>query len=141
MITNDRQYKITKAQAQNLANAIESFDEKSEEFEEVDPRLIKAQYAAIKLQLQDLRVQIREYEEIKSGKFSYVEVDDIDDLPIALIKARIAEGLTQAELAQKLGMPEQQIQRYESQKYSTASLERLKEVAKTLGLKIKVTRA
>ena len=33
-------------------------------------------------------------------------------LPIELIRARIAKGLTQKDLARKLGLKEQQIQRY-----------------------------
>ena len=39
-------------------------------------------------------------------------------------------------LAEKLGLKEQQIQRYEATLYAGLSLERLQEVADTLGLEI-----
>jgi HTH-type transcriptional regulator/antitoxin HigA len=53
-----------------------------------------------------------------------------------LIRARISKGLSQRQLAEALGLKEQQIQRYESDRYATASLRRLEEVAKALELKI-----
>jgi transcriptional regulator with XRE-family HTH domain len=49
-----------------------------------------------------------------------------------LIKARIAAGITQKELAAKIGVQEQQIQRYESDRYASASLARLTQVAHAL---------
>lgn len=64
------------------------------------------------------------------------------DLPLAdltdgLIKARIARGLTQKELAEKLNIDERQIQRYESTRYQGAALRRLQEVADALNVKIR----
>jgi HTH-type transcriptional regulator / antitoxin HipB len=41
----------------------------------------------------------------------------IEDLPTTLIKARIASGLTQKDLAERIGVQEQQIQRYEANHY------------------------
>ena len=58
------------------------------------------------------------------------------ELPIVLIEGRIAAGLTQRELAERLGLPEQQIQRYEATLYGGVSLERLQEVADVLGIEI-----
>lgn len=56
---------------------------------------------------------------------------------IRLIKARIARGLTQKELAEKLNINERQIQRYESTLYEGAALRRLQEVADALNVKIR----
>ncbi|MFQ5652267.1 MAG: helix-turn-helix transcriptional regulator [bacterium] len=53
-----------------------------------------------------------------------------------LIQARIARGLTQKELAQKLGLKEQQIQRYEANDYAKASLARLNQIIDVLKVKI-----
>ncbi len=49
-----------------------------------------------------------------------------------LIKKRRLNGWTQEQLAEKLGIKEQQVQRYESTKYQSASLRRLIEIAKIL---------
>ena len=53
----------------------------------------------------------------------------VGEIPRMLIKARIAKGLSQKELAERLGLKEQQIQRYEATEYATASLARIREVA------------
>jgi transcriptional regulator with XRE-family HTH domain len=47
-----------------------------------------------------------------------------------------ARGLSQRDLAGKLDLKEQQIQRYESEEYASASLRRLAEVANALNLNI-----
>ena len=90
----------------------------------------------IESQLQELREEIAEYEALRSGKTTVWELDSLKDLPDALIRARIASGLTQHELAARLGLKEQQIQRYEATRYAGVSLDRIDEVASALGLKI-----
>lgn len=56
----------------------------------------------------------------------------IEKLPEMLIEERLRLGLTQKHLAEKMGLKEQQIQRYEATRYQSASLRRLTEVAKAL---------
>jgi len=43
---------------------------------------------------------------------SVLELESLAELPEALIRARIAVGLTQKGLAGRLGLKEQQVQRY-----------------------------
>jgi transcriptional regulator with XRE-family HTH domain len=52
-------------------------------------------------------------------------------LPGALIRSRIAAGLSQKDLGERLGMKEQQIQRYEATDYSGASFSTLSAVVNT----------
>ncbi len=75
---------------------------------------------------------MREYESLKAGEFQLDELNVFSDLPNVLIKARIAQGLSQKDLAQRIGVKEQQIQRYEATDYSSASLARVREVASVL---------
>ena len=56
----------------------------------------------------------------------------VAELPATLIKARIARGLSQKDLADRIGLKEQQIQRYEATDYASASLTRIKEVVSAL---------
>ena len=56
----------------------------------------------------------------------------VAELPANLIKARIARGLSQKDLADRIGLKEQQIQRYEATDYASASLARIKEVVSAL---------
>ena len=44
----------------------------------------------------------------------------VEDLPKALIRARIAAGMTQEGLAPRLGVKPQQVQRYEATEYGSA---------------------
>lgn len=64
------------------------------------------------------------------------EAASLAGLADALIKARIARGWTQRRLAEALGVAEQQIQRYESTAYRTASLARLCDIAEALGVTV-----
>ena len=57
----------------------------------------------------------------------------VNELATVLIKARVAQGLSQRDLAERLGLKEQQIQRYEATDYASASLARIKEVVSALG--------
>ena len=72
---------------------------------------------------------MREYESLKAGGFELDELNVFAELATFLIKARIARGLSQRELADRIGLKEQQIQygeRYEATDYASASLARLK---------------
>jgi transcriptional regulator with XRE-family HTH domain len=59
-------------------------------------------------------------------------VESLDDLLQSLILARVARGMTQKNLAERLGMREQQIQRYEATCYAGASMKRIMEIADQL---------
>ncbi|MGH9064800.1 MAG: helix-turn-helix transcriptional regulator [Acidimicrobiales bacterium] len=47
-------------------------------------------------------------------------------------RARIAAGLSQRELAERLGVVEQQVQRYEANEYASTSSNRLRDVVSVL---------
>lgn len=73
---------------------------------------------------------------LRSGEESVLTLDSFAELPLALIKARVALGLTQKDLADRLGVKEQQIQRYEATDYTAASVRRLKQVIEALGIRV-----
>ena len=64
-----------------------------------------------------------------------VDLASFEHLPSALIQARIAAGFTQEQLAERVGVKSQQIQRYEATDYRSASLQRVAEVIQALGVK------
>lgn len=136
MITNERQYKITKAQRVKFQEAIESFDIESTEAKTNSILLAKAELDALTSEMEVLTDQIKEYETLKAGAFTELKADSLEDLPIVLIKARIIRGMSQKQLAEKLGLKEQQIQRYESERYVSANLKRLIAIASALEINI-----
>ena len=136
MITNERQYRITRRKAADFAAAIREFDAKSPERTDVHPRLLRAELEAMKSQLADLREELEEYERLKAADPSVISVASLDELAEGLIKARIAAGLSQRALAERLELKEQQIQRYEAERYASASYRRLCEVARALNIRM-----
>ena len=134
MIKNERQYRITRAQAQRFAVALADFPHKAQTEHQADYLLLKIQEDALRSQLGDLENELREYEAVKAGNFRMEELRIVAELPMALIKARIARGLSQKDLADRLGLKEQQIQRYEATEYTSASLARIREVVKALDI-------
>ena len=132
MIKNERQYRIAKAQAAKFEEALKAFQTESRKDRTTHARLIKAQKDAMRSQLDSLRQELVEYEELESGNMPPPDLEYIYVVPRDLIRARIASGLSQKQLAERLGMPEQQIQRYEAKEYKSVSLARISEVAKVL---------
>jgi HTH-type transcriptional regulator/antitoxin HigA len=76
------------------------------------------------------------YERAQSGEFSIFAERWRSEPGVVLIIARIASGLSQADLAARLGMREQQIQRYESERYRSISLQNFRRVATALGVEL-----
>ncbi len=132
MIKNERQYRITKAQAARFALALEGLRERRESPPGIHPRIARAQEEAVESQLADLEDKLREYEEVKGGAFAWDALTIVGEVATVLIKARIAQGLSQKDLAMRVGLKEQQIQRYEATDYATAKLSSIKRVANAL---------
>ena len=91
---------------------------------------------AFQSQIDELREEAAAFERLTSHGDAPLEVSSVAGLAEGLIKARIAGGLTQRQLAERLGLKEQQIQRYEATSYRAASLERVREVMEALGVEI-----
>ncbi len=92
MIKNDRQYCITKAQAEKFERAVK--EAAASPRPNVHPALRKAKMDALKSHLADLREELEEYTALRSGKRKTVSTGSLDELPRTLIRVRIAAGLT-----------------------------------------------
>lgn len=135
MITNERQYRIANSEAQKFEHAIAAARE-TEPSPDIHPRVHDAMIEALESELEILREQLDQYEALKAGKVKTRKIHSLRDFPVLLIEGRIAAGLTQRQLGDRLELAEQQIQRYEATMYSGVSLDRLQEVADALGLEI-----
>lgn len=132
MITNQRQYFNTLAQAERFREALETPVPDG-----LHPRKAKALRDGLRSQLDDLEAELAAYEALRRGPVTTLEADSIVGIGEALIKARIVRNLTQKELAERLALAEQQIQRYEATQYRGVSAERLQQVADALRLKVR----
>src|SRR6218665_2897861 len=120
MITNEREYRTTKSAVSSFERAIGAFDLFELVKSGVDPVLARAQLASYEHQLKEVTKLILEYEAIKAGVERQFRVSNVREIGRRLISARVSKGWTQRQLAEELGLKEQQIQRYEREKYENA---------------------
>jgi HTH-type transcriptional regulator / antitoxin HipB len=124
MIQNEYQYKITKSKMDDLAKVLKTL---TTEAESLPPLMIEATRNGFQTQIDRMQTELQEYDDLKAGKVE-ITLGAIEDLPKVLIQKRISLGMTQRELADKLGIKEQMVQRYESTGYESISYQRLIEV-------------
>jgi transcriptional regulator with XRE-family HTH domain len=131
MITTEHQYRITK-------DRFDRFDRTLAKLKEERARgpLQKARVEAVAAQLKKLRAELDEYSDLKSGRIAQIEAETLLDLPVALIKARIARGLSQSALAELIGVMPQQVQRWEAERYRKVAFERLSQIAQALNVSV-----
>jgi DNA-binding XRE family transcriptional regulator len=135
VITNERQYGISKTELQRFEGAVGKYTPG----EEVDPRMREVMDDALRGQAETFRDEIKHYEDLRDGRINKRELGSLRDLPTALIEARIAAGLTQKALGERLEVKEQQVQRWEANLYSGVGVDRLQEVVDALGMAIRET--
>jgi HTH-type transcriptional regulator / antitoxin HipB len=128
MIQNERQYKITRSKLKQLSIDRSALDLPTD----LHPRQMLARKNSLGILIGELEQEIVEYNRLKSGRVTQFPIESLQDLPRVAIQARIAAGLTQKELAEKIGVQEQQIQRYEANNYQAVGFDRLQEVMSAL---------
>jgi HTH-type transcriptional regulator / antitoxin HipB len=133
MIQNERQYKITQTKLRELERELAAIDPENSN---LHPRQVIGWTNSYNLTIRKLKQEIEEYEQLKSGQVTTFPIDSLQDLPLVMIKARIAVGMTQKELAEKIGVQEQQIQRYEANNYCAVGFDRLQEVLSALDVTV-----
>ncbi|MEO9634770.1 MAG: XRE family transcriptional regulator [Paracoccaceae bacterium] len=91
---------------------------------------------ALKTERDELKQALDAYEKGKIGEIDALKARAGNDPGMALIVARISRGLSQKELGRKLGLKEQQIQRYEIERYRSLSLANYQKFASVLGVQL-----
>ena len=83
---------------------------------------------------QQLAEEVASYERLKRGEFD--EIHSLRGIGELLIATRIYRGLTQRELAQRLGVHESQISHDERNEYHNITLERAARILELLGIEL-----
>src|SRR5688572_18092565 len=113
MIYTEKQHSVTKSELRKLKEALALA-----EIRQTDQAWLKqAEIDALKSQVADLEAELAEYDMLKSGQVSFSKAYALEELPHILVQARIASGMSQTDLAEKLNMKPQQVQRYEATNY------------------------
>ena len=84
---------------------------------------------------QQLEEEVQAYEQLKQGQFE--DISNLRGLGRLLVSLRIACGLTQRQLAEKLGVHETQVSRDERNEYHGVTLERASRIMESLGAEVR----
>ena len=139
MIRNERQYRITKTKLNEFQLALVELKNLPEPTEVNDKLDYQLDLDTLSSQIEEFEEEIAEYESLQRGTVEQLILESFDQLPQALIKARIVRGLTQEKLAEILEVKPQQVQRDEANLYAGASFSKLLAIQKALHLEIKLT--
>jgi len=137
MIRNERQYRITKTKLNEFQLALVELKKLPEPTEINDKLDYQLDLDTLSSQIEEFEEEIAEYESLQQGTVEQLILESFDQLPQALIKARIVRGLTQEKLAEILEVKPQQVQRDEANLYAGASFSKLLAIQKALHLEIK----
>jgi transcriptional regulator with XRE-family HTH domain len=82
-----------------------------------------------------LKEEVESYERLKRGEFD--ELENLHGLGQMLISLRIAQGISQRDLAKRLGVHESQVSRDERNEYFGITLERTIRILDALNVRLR----
>lgn len=83
---------------------------------------------------QQLKEEVESYERLRRGEFE--ELRNLEGMGQLLVALRIAQGITQRELAERLGVHESQVSRDERNEYHGITVERTQRVLDALRVEV-----
>ncbi len=84
---------------------------------------------------QQLKDEVETYERLRRGEFN--ELRNFEGMGQLLVALRIAQGISQRELADRLGVHESQVSRDERNEYHGITVERAQRVLDALGVEVR----
>ncbi|MBI1976835.1 MAG: DUF4065 domain-containing protein [Candidatus Omnitrophica bacterium] len=119
---------------------IEQFEQQIQKIQKEGPaRKAELFSKALQGQIEEFRYQIGEFDRLRTNGVGPFQGNHISQIGPYLINARIASGMTQAELAKKIGVSQPMVYKYELDEYQGHSLDVLAKVAKALGVRLDVS--
>lgn len=140
IILNEKELREAKARLAKLADAFSSEETFKHVVAGLPPEVIAQVTRMMKAERADLQSAVAAYLGAKeNGHAKELEAHAHSDPGVTLIVARIAKGYSQKELAWRLGLKEQQVQRYEADRYNSISLKNYSRIASLLGVHLKAS--
>ena len=133
MIKNDAERERTISQIEGFKRALAGV---AEDKPKKRVTAIRGSYEGM---IRDLKDEVREYDQLKSGELRLPKIDRLDQIAPFIVKLRIAKGVSQTELAHRLRVSKQVISRYEESDYQAVGIARLQEILDAIGVKTAVT--
>ena len=136
IITNDRQEREVAVAIDQIAHALSSEQVLKSIVGGLPREVIDGVRRSLTSELRELGDIQKAYKDAQAGDFVGLKARAGKDPGSQLIVARVIKGWSQKELARRLFLPEQQVQRYEAERYRSISLGNLIRVARTLGVRL-----
>ncbi|MDZ4077388.1 XRE family transcriptional regulator [Hydrocarboniphaga sp.] len=134
LISSDRQARDVATSIEQISDALSSEQVLKSIVEGLPREVIEGVRRSLSYERRELIAILDAYLNAKNGDSTSLMTRAGDDPGAFLIVARIARGWSQKELARKLGLKEQAIQRYEAERYRSISLSNLLRVARALSV-------
>ena len=96
---------------------------------------LRASYQSMIRQLED---EVREYDRLTSGQFEMPVLERLDQVAPFVARLRLAKGVSQTELARRLGVSKQVISRHEEEDYQGVATAKLQDMLDALGVKARI---
>ena len=135
-ITNERQEREVSAAIDQITAALSSEQVLKSLVDGLPPEVVDGVRQALVIEKGELEKSLDAYRSALGGAVEKLAERAGNDLGAPLIAARVAKGWKQKDLARRLFLPEQQVQRYEAERYRSISLGNLIRVARTLGIRL-----
>ena len=132
MIRNDHQYQVTLERVAAFEQALTRLNDAASE----NPQMVVLQRDALRSQLADFREELDKYRALLSGKQRRFKAATLGELPALLIKARIAAGLTEQQLAAMVGLDVQQLCNDEDMEFDSTPFAVMLDIAEALGVSV-----
>jgi len=134
MIKNEKQYKISNKRLAEVTAKIDKITSATE-VNDLKKEMLLASLENIK---EEVQKEVNDYSSLKSGKSTKLKERNISELPNLIIEYKIANNLTHKEFSQRLGLKEQQLQRYESEGFKSVSFQNLVKFINIMNLNLKI---
>ena len=134
-ISTDRQARDAEDAIAELRHALSSDQVLRSIVEGLPPEVVDGVRRSLTTEMAERQQHLLAYQKARGGDFALMRQQAGNDPGSFLIAARIVRGLSQKDLARKLGLREQAIQRWEAERYRSISLLNYQKVAQMLGVR------
>lgn len=134
LIFTDRQARDLEAEIERVSQALSSEQTLKSIIDGLPELAIEGVRRTLRTETRELSKKLEAYRQIQGGNAEPMKEQAGSDLGELLIVARLAQNWRQKDLARKLGLQEQAIQRWESDRYRNINLANYMKVAKALSV-------
>lgn len=135
MIKNDIELEISKESLAEFLSTLQNI-ELDDSFKELSPKKQVIYRKAIEGEVDNLKSQINEYELLKCGKLHDVLSNRLTELPLNLIRARIAKGFDETFIAEQLNIDVSDYIELEDELFADADTKTIIELINLLNLEV-----